>query len=148
MIHHYSIPVSHPKETGEILTQLFNGTLTLFGPLEDSYIVWFGDEYGSAIELYPLGTEMLPDAKNGQANFRIAKQNSRYSATHAAISINKSEQDIIEFANRLGWKANTLSRGHFEVIEFWIENAIMIELLTPKMTADYLRLTSKFRQSV
>ena len=144
MIHHYSIPVSKPKETSIILKQLFNGTLTLFGPHQNSYIVWFGDEFGSAIELYPGGTQMLPNEGNDQAIFKVVTVDSPYIATHAAISIDKSEEEILEFAEEIQWKALKLSRGGFSVIELWIENSVMIELLTPQMAKDYLTLTSKF----
>lgn len=34
-----------------------------------------------------------------------------------------------------------LSRGPHDVVEFWIENAVMLELMTPDMTAAYLAST-------
>ncbi|MFC6672318.1 hypothetical protein [Marinobacterium aestuariivivens] len=50
-----------------------------------------------------------------------------------------------EVARAQGWKALELPRGGFDVIEFWIENRVMIELLTPDMAKDYLAATRKFR---
>ena len=31
-----------------------------------------------------------------------------------------------------------LSRGPHDVVELWIENTVMLELMTPEMTAAYL----------
>ncbi|MCK5729238.1 MAG: hypothetical protein KAG10_07870 [Methylococcales bacterium] len=144
MIHHYSISVGNTKYVADVLANLLNGTITKFNPHNDSYIIWLGNEYGTAIELFPNGTEMIPDAKNGQANFVINAQHSGFSATHAAISTKRSKEEILDVAKGLAWRALELPRGGFSVIEFWIENKVMIELLTPNMTKDYLLATKKF----
>lgn len=148
MIHHLSIPAKDPLHVAKIMTELFGGVLTDFGPYKNSYMVWMRDEYGTAIEIYPAGTEMLPDANQemlpdanqGQANFRHNPNASAFIATHAAISINREKEEIFALASREGWRAIQLSRGSFDVIEFWIENSVMLELLTPEMANDYLRV--------
>ncbi len=144
MIHHYSISVCDTKKVANVLANLLNGTITRFSPNENSYIVWFGDEYGTAIELFPNGTEMIPDAENGQAHFVNNTTYSGFSATHAAISIPCSKEEICDVATKSGWRALELSRGGFSVIEFWIENKVMVEFLTPDMAKDYLLTTQKF----
>lgn len=146
-IHHYSIPVKDTQHVAEVLQDLFGGTITPFDPYPNSYIVWFGDEHGSAIELFPVGTEMFPDANDGQANFRHNPSHTEFTATHAAISINRTREEILEVANKNSWKAAEHSRGSFNVIEFWIENRIMIELLTPDMVQEYLAVAKRFRPS-
>lgn len=143
-IHHYSIPVQDTEHVAKVLCKLFAGTVTPFGPYPNSYIVWFGDEHGSAIELYPSGTEMVPNAGDSQVNFRHNPSASGFTATHAAISIERSRKEILACANDHAWKALELSRGRFKVIEFWIENRVMIELLTPDMTRDYLAATKRY----
>lgn len=146
MIHHVSIPARDPRHVAEVLVELFGGTLTGFGPWHDAYIAWAGDEVGTAIEVYPLGTEMLPDPGAGQARFRAATVASRYGATHAAVSVPRSRQEILALAQREGWRAIELSRGPNHVIEFWIENAVMLELMTPDMADDYVRAMASFRR--
>lgn len=138
MIHHLSIPARDTRHVAEVLVELFDGTLTGFGPYRDSWIAWVGDEHGTAIEVYPTGTEMFPDAGDGQANFRHAPDASGFHATHAAISIDRTVAEIRDVAEREGWRAVQLSRGPFDVVELWIENTTMLELLTPEMAADYL----------
>ena len=58
MIHHLSIPAKNPLHVAEVIAELFGGWVMQFGPYRDSYIAWAGDEFGSAIEVYPVGTEL------------------------------------------------------------------------------------------
>ncbi len=53
------------------------------------------------------------------------------------------EEQVLAIARREGWTARVCSRGdQFDVIEFWIENDRMVEVLTAPMQAQYLRLGS------
>ncbi|MEN9418103.1 MAG: hypothetical protein RI988_1723 [Pseudomonadota bacterium] len=139
MIHHVSIPAHDPRHVAEVLVELFEGTLTGFGPWHNSWIAWAGDGHGTAIEVYPRGTEMLPDPGAGQARFRPTSPASPYTATHAAVSVARSREEIFTLARREGWRTIELPRGPNRVIEFWVENAVLLELMTPQMTADYVR---------
>lgn len=141
MIHHLSIPAQDPLHVAKTLVELFNGKLSRFGPYDNSYIAWAGDEHGTAIEVFPAGTELLPDAGRGQANFRHNPVSSGFVTTHAAVSVNRNTDEIIALAAREGWRALELSRGSFNVIEFWIENRVMLELMTAEMTKAYLSAT-------
>jgi hypothetical protein len=87
---------------------------------------------------------MIPDKGMEQANFVHNPRHSEFCATHAAISINRSREEIFRVAEESGWRALELPRGGFNVIEFWIENSVMIELLTPDMANDYLSATRRF----
>ena len=146
MIHHLSIPAKNPLHVATILAELFEGTFTRFGPYQDSYIAWMGDELGSAIEVFPLGTELLPDPGAGRACFRHNASASDFTATHATVSVHRTQEDILVLARREGWSALALSRGSFRVIEFWIENRVMLELTTADMTREYLAATAIYRR--
>ena len=145
MIHHISIPARDPRHVAEVLVELFGGRLSGFGPHANSYIAWVGDGLGTAIEVFPVGTEMLPDSGEGQANFRHRSDSSPFTATHAAISVEKDQSAILALAAREHWRAVELSRGPNNVIEFWIENAVMLELMTPDMAADYIAAAQRYR---
>jgi len=145
VIHHLSIPVQNPAHVASVLAELFGGSVTRFGPYPNSYIAWAGDEFGSAIELYPIGTELLPDPGDGQANFRHNDRASPYVTTHATVSVDRTQEEILALASREGWRAVELSRGSFRVIEFWIENHVMLELTTPEMAREYLEATATHR---
>jgi hypothetical protein len=142
MIHHLSIPAEDPLLVTKVLAELLGGLITRFGPYQNSYIAWAGDEHGTAIEVYPVGTEMFPDTGHGQANFRHNPNASGFVATHATVSVSLAKEQIIDLAQQQGWRAIELSRGSFNVIEFWVENRVMLELMTREMTSDYLRATA------
>lgn len=88
---------------------------------------------------------MLPDAGQGQANFRRNPHASPFVAKHAAVSVRRSKEEVLALAQREGWRAIELSRGSFRVIEFWIENHVMLEVTTPEMTQEYLQTTAALR---
>lgn len=146
MIHHLSIPAANPGHVARVLVELFRGELTRFGPHPNSYIAWMGDAQGSGVEVFPVGSELAPGEGMAQARFVHNAQASGYSTTHAAISVDRSREDILALAQREGWRALELSRGSFRVIEFWIENRVMLELATPEMTKEYLQATAMYRK--
>ena len=74
VIHHISIPATDTRHVAEVLVELFDGLLTGFGPYRDSYIAWAVDDRGSAIEVYPVGTEMYPPQGHGQAGFATTRR--------------------------------------------------------------------------
>ncbi len=147
MIHHISIPATNPLHVANVLVELLGGVMTRFGPYRDSYIAWAGDDYGTAIEVYPVGTEIFPDVEGGQANFRHNVNASLFVATHATVSVDRSKEEILSLAKREGWQAIELSRGSFRVIEFWIENHVMLEIATEEMAQEYLQATAVFRRN-
>ena len=147
MIHHLSLPVTDTRNVAEVLHRLLGGVITAFGPYRDSWIVWTGDEHGTAIEVYPVGTEMVPPDGPGQAQFREAAHPSPYVATHATVSVGQTVEQIRELAAEQGWRAAILSRGPHDVVEFWIENHVMLELMTPAMEAEYLAAAPRVPRS-
>jgi hypothetical protein len=145
MLHHLSIPAADPQHVAATLVELFQGSMTAFGPYPNAYIAWVGDEYGTGIEVFPLGTELLPDEGQSSAQFHHNPRTSRFGATHAALSVSPTKDEIFALARREGWRALELSRGQFRVIEFWIENQVMLELLTEEMTREYIQATAVLR---
>jgi hypothetical protein len=144
MIHHLSIPATDPRHVADVLVELIGGVLTPFGPYRDSWIAWAGDEHGAAIDVYPVGTELYPDPDgNGQANFRHNPNTRPYTATHATVSVDRTIEEVLAIAAREGWTAIPLSRGPFDVIEFWVENAVLLEVMTPQMVEGYLAATPR-----
>ncbi len=138
MLHHLSIPAREPERVARVLADLLGGDVTEFGPLPGSWIAWARDECGTAIDCLPVGTELRPGDGADPARFDVADRPSPYGATHAALSVDRSEDEIRAIAERAGWRALSCDRGSFRVVEVWVENAVMLELLTPEMAADYL----------
>ncbi|MEG4801376.1 hypothetical protein QUB63_15940 [Microcoleus sp. ARI1-B5] len=144
MIHHISISAQKPQHVAQVLAEIFKGQVVPFPPHPGSYMVIAMDEHGTAIEVYPSGTELFPGSGQDGCGFQQNPQASQFTATHAAVSVPSSQTDIEQIAVREGWRVVRCDReSFFDVIEFWVENHLMLEFLTPEMTAKYLAFTQQ-----
>jgi hypothetical protein len=135
MLHHLSIAVKNPAHVAKVLAELLQGKSFPFPVFPDCYIVIVDDEYGTAIEIEPLGLELIP----GETEV-ISQQNSSpsaYTATHAAISVPLSQTEIEAIAQREGWLCRYCDRGPFDLMEVWVENNLLLELIPPEMASHY-----------
>ena len=142
MIHHISLPAKKPSKVAKALVRLFQGELTDFTSLKNAYMFWLGDEYGTAIEIYPHDVTLRPGNSKQPCRFKY-NDDSRYNAVHVALSCDLNTDEIAKIADDFGWHSAEFSRGSFRVVEFWIENSFMLELLTPEMTDEYLKMAKK-----
>jgi hypothetical protein len=139
MIHHISISAGNPQHVAEVLAEVLKAQVAPFPPHPGSYFVIPFDEQGTAIEVYPLGSEILPGVGNESCKIQTNDNYSRFTATHVAISVPTNQQDIERIGERENWRVVRCDRdSFFDVIEFWVENQLMIELLTPEMASKYL----------
>ena len=138
MLHHISIPVENPLHVAEVLAEILNGKVAPFPPNADSYLVVQGDAYGTMIEFYPVGTELIPGYAANPVSFAQNAFASPFTAVHAAISVPASPEQIAEIGDREGWRTVCCNRGPFQVIEFWLENKLMLELLPATFAAQYM----------
>jgi hypothetical protein len=140
MIYHLSIAATDPEHVAGVLAEIWRGEVQPFPPIaEGSFAVMAGDERNSMIEVYPHGTELVPVEGDADCVGRHNPAASRRSATHAAIATPLSAEEVMEIARREGWTAKYRKRGGmFGVVEFWLEDATMLELLTADMQAEYL----------
>jgi len=100
------------------------------------------DEHGTGVEVYPRDEVLVP----GSSDDEMVQQGHldsppRYGCFHMAVGTKLSRDEIIAIGQREGWRAIYCSRGSFDVVEFWIENSLMIEFLNPDMQAQYKALT-------
>ncbi len=143
MIHHLSIAAHNPLHVAHILAEVWQGQVFQFLPHPGGYMVVPHDQYGSAIEIYPLGNQLAPGRDQEPAQLVHQPNTPDLVATHAAISVPTSETQIRQIGKREGWRVVLCDRTAFKVIEFWIENRLMLELLTPEMAAQYLEFTQQ-----
>jgi len=142
MIHHISLSAHKPEHVAEVLAEVLNGQAVPFFPHPGSYMVFPMDEYGTGIEIYPLDTKLIPGEGDEQGKFVDIANSSNFIATHAAISVTKTQEEIEEIGKRENWRTVRCNRdSFFDVMEFWLENQVMLELLTPEMAAQYLAAT-------
>ena len=138
MIHHISISARDPKHVADVLAELMNGRTYPFpGGVADSFMAVSGDEHGSMIEVYPENVTLLPGEGEQQAG---------YVPFHLLLSVPIDRAAVERIGEREGWRTRYFGRGApgqppaFHVIEFWLENRLMVEVATPDMVAEYTRM--------
>ena len=158
MINHISIGVHNPEKVARVLAELWDGDVIPFPPCPDSFIALANDGRGTAVEITPINTVLVPGegfppedgfdtatpTEEYEAKFVADDYAPRYIATHLNISTNLSEAEVKQIANREGWRVLTCNRGGgmFQLIELWVENRFMIEVMTPEQTARYVEIFS------
>jgi hypothetical protein len=138
MLFHISIGAERPKQAARLVAELWRGRAYPFPPVADgSWIAMAGDSRGSAIEVYPLGTELHQG--DGESAVRCLEGRlARNGPVHVAIATELDVEAVKAIARRFGAPAKVCARGPFDVIELWVEGSFMIEVLTPDMQAEYL----------
>lgn len=137
MIFHTSIPADDPKRVAGVIAELWRGRFLPFPPYPGAYVAVAGDARGTVIDVVPRGLEHRP--AEGQFAVQINANPSTYSHAHVAIGTPLSMDDVFRIAAREGWLAQRSDRGGlFEVIELWVENRFLLELLTSSEERRYV----------
>ena len=141
MIHHVSIPARHPQHVAEVLAEVMGGRCVPFGPLEGAFMALGAD--GGMIEVYPDKATLDIPANDDQVVFGENKSPPQTWPFHIFLSVARSQEEVEAIGAREGWRTKTFGRGmqghkpFFHVIEFWLENRLMIEVAPPDMTKEY-----------
>lgn len=144
MIHHVSIPARDPGHVAAVLSELTGWKSRPFpGPLAGALVMVSGDGHGTTIELYPDGTVLAPGEGDAQGHME-KRAGADFFPFHFLWSLDVDPDEVLRIAAREGWRALRCWRGPpgrpaFELIEFWIENRVMVEIATPAMLPDYLK---------
>jgi hypothetical protein len=143
VIHHLSIATRDPKQAAEVLAELMGGTVVPFPPNPGSFFVLQLHEHGSGVEVYPAGTELQPGGITGGM---FIKQNARgYVSTHFALSVATDAATVPTIVQRAGWQCFDCNRGPFHVIEVWVKNETMVEILPPEYAKEYPAFTRPYK---
>jgi hypothetical protein len=140
MIHHISIAAHRPQHVSQVLAEILQGHSVPFPGYLNSYVALALDAQGTMIEVHPFGNAFFPGSeadKSVQLQTHLAASN--HTAIHAAISVPISTAQIQEIADREGWRMVYCNRhDYFDVIEFWVENQLLLEFLPPEIVDRYL----------
>jgi hypothetical protein len=157
MINHISIGVHNPEKVANVLAEFWNGIVLPFPPAPNSFMVLANDGKGSGVEITPVNTILVPGeglppsdsdshtlTEEYEAKFVTSDFAPQYVATHLNINTHLSVEDVKEIGAREGWRTLVCNRaeGLFQLIEMWIEDRFMLEVMTPEQTARYIEITS------
>ncbi|HUK59894.1 MAG TPA: hypothetical protein VLV50_11750 [Stellaceae bacterium] len=143
MIFHASVPADDPEKVARVLGELLGGGSSPFHVGRHSFMARGGadDEHRTGIEVYPRDEVMMPGIGEDEMVRQAHLENPpRYGCFHLAVATKLSKEEVIAIGKREGWRVLHCSRGRFDVVEFWLENSLMIEFLTPEMQAQYKAL--------
>ncbi len=145
MIHHVSISARDPRHVAEVLAEIMHGSCHPFpGQIAELFMAVSGDEHGTMIEVYPEDTTLQPGQRDDQQVTGLRGQTApATSPFHFLLSVPADREDIERIGAREGWRTRLFGRGApgqkplFHVIEFWVENRLMIELAPETMIGEY-----------
>ncbi|WP_419910108.1 VOC family protein [Hoeflea sp.] len=132
---HMSINAHDPQRVSEFLARILGGEALPFPPFPDCWIAFAGSDDGTAIEVYPLTHQLV--AGVDQVECRVGGERAEPTFAHIALATPMPADEVITRAGDEGWPARTCNRGPFQCVEIWIEDRLLIEVLDPKMRADY-----------
>jgi hypothetical protein len=129
MLFHASLPADDPQRVARVIAELWSGELLPFPPFPDAFVVLAGDDRRTVLDIYPRGREHAPAPR--EYAVRVNSTPSPHSEVHLAVGTPLTEDAVLAIARREGWLAQRSDRGGlFTVVEFWIENKFLLEVLT------------------
>ncbi len=137
MFFHISIAADDPKRTAAMIAELWRGKALPFPVAgRGSWVAHADDGKGSSIEVYPRDMAFYPTERAAEERY---EPTSRHGAFHAAVATPLEIEEVEEIGRRYGCHTSVCQRGPwFRVIEFWIDNTQMLEMLTPEMQQEYV----------
>ena len=143
MLFHASIAARDPENVAKVVAELWGGEAVPFLSLENgSWMAMASDERNTALEIYPDNSVIdYEDPKSVIPNPDPSSKNKV--ETHLAIGTNLTADEIFAIGEREGWFTRRVRRKMgFDVVELWVENRTMLEVLTSEMQADYLEAST------
>ena len=141
MIHHISIEADDPMKVATVIAKLMGGEAREGFPFKHACAAFSGDEYGTMVECWQRG-KVVAIPKSGPGTFEIEDAGALqdYQAFHTALSVELEDDEIMTIAKEAGWETAVRPNGAFSVVEVWIENRLLLEVLSPTQAENYLRV--------
>jgi hypothetical protein len=141
MIHHISIAAENPQQVSQVLAEIFQGKAVPFPHNPGSYMAVVEKDL-ACVQVYPIGTQIIPGSDRDGCNFGRSPQPIQFTPFHAAIFVPISPAEIERIGAREGWRVVRCRRGGLVdvLLEFWVENRLMLELVPPEMMGQFLAL--------
>ncbi|MBE1526840.1 hypothetical protein GGC65_001296 [Sphingopyxis sp. OAS728] len=152
MIAHFSLPARDPQRTARVFAEIIDGVAMPFPVVPGAWVAIARDGTGLGVEVLPQssahnmgegdtdparranGPEVMP----WEVQIRQDGAAQAASGFHVALTSNMSGEAIIELGRKHGWRAVACDRGGvFDLVELWIDNRFLVEVLPPEGTARY-----------
>lgn len=151
MIAHFSIPARDPQKTAELFGKIVDGTVMPFPVVPGAWVAIANDGSGLGVEVVPAATAHHagegpagvaaggPVVMPWETQIRQDGDEGSASGFHVAITTRLSAEEVIALGEAQGWRAVHCDRGGvFDLVELWIDNRSLVEVLPPAGTERYL----------
>ncbi len=128
VIKHLSLGVKDPKRAADAVAELTKGNVESFHPVKGAYVCLWPDWSGQFVEFYPKGVQLVPTAEG--AEFQWVHIIPEFSSTHINLDTDLTGDEVKAIVARYGYKHYFRPRDGGPLHEVWIENAMLIELVT------------------
>jgi hypothetical protein len=149
MLIHTSIAANDPDRVSKVLCEVAGGKRCSF-PYPGGYYVGFDDDNSTAVEVYPIDTQLQPGpgpsygelsstetSRQKMVRYVGSGETVNYLASHIALSTPLGLEEIYAIAEREHWRASYCARrDSFRLVEFWLENRVLVELVLEEDLAD------------
>lgn len=142
MILHVSIETKNPEQLGKAIAEISGGVAAPLDRLVNgSWIVYCAGNPLSAIEVFPLGTDIRRSSGGDSAwnsAWKREAEPSRPTATHVALGTDLAQSDVLAIIAKNGWDGKHVLRGdRFGLIEMWVSDHLVVEWFTKEMRVSY-----------
>jgi hypothetical protein len=151
MIAHISIPAHDPRAAAEVFGRIIDGEVMPFPVVEGAWVAIARDGSGLGVEVVPAASahhpgDGLPDGRVSDGPFvmpwetQIRQDGAPQDASgfHVAITTKLSVDDLLAIGAEKRWRAVHCDRGGvFDLVELWIDNRFLVEVLPPKGSERY-----------
>jgi len=144
VIHHFSLPAREPLAVAKVLARLIGGRAYRFpGPLPGAAMAVSGDRHGTMIEIYPEAIVMAPGEGEGPVAYRSQPADRDHAGFHALLSVPLDRAAIERIGAEAGWRTRFFGRAApglppvFHVVEVWVENRFLLEVVPADLIEVY-----------
>ncbi|HLY80443.1 MAG TPA: hypothetical protein VKQ70_13760 [Caulobacteraceae bacterium] len=138
MMIHASIPADDPERVAKVITELWRGAATPFPPVPGVFVARAGDERGAQVEVGPRGRVGAPGEH--MVELRDAPP-ADYSEVHLNIASPLSDDEVLAIG--------ACDRGGmFKLIELWLKNKFMLEVMNDHEWSRYKALDTAIGQMI
>ena len=139
MIAHVSMPARDCAHVAKVLAEMLGGGALRFPPGgPDAYNCWSRNN-DFQIVVTPRGSVMVEGPDEQEWVSRPARtEDDGACESHFAMAVERPASEIVGMARAAGWHARVCNRGGlFDLVEVWVENSYLVEVLDPLQMAAY-----------
>jgi hypothetical protein len=137
MIYHTAIPANDPQSAAVALARILGGEAMPFPVVPGSWIAWSADGV-TELEVVPRG-HGFARAEQGKEPRWVGSHGGLFaSGWHVAVGTQVDAREVLKIAHEAGWPAQICDRaGFFDIVEVWVDDCGLVEVLDPEMQARY-----------